>query len=354
MSSKKQKAPSAKPDTILNDYWRDNERFADLFNQVVFKGSARLEPDKLREGDTNEATVVYGKDGSSETVIRHRDVVKSYNNSTELVIVGIENQTEIHYAMPARSMLYDALNYARQCKQLENKNRKNGHTQTAAEFLSGMKKGDRIAPIISLVIYYGDEYDWEGPLKLSDMMDVGDDIKGHFNDYELKVLNMREAERLPFKNEENRKLFTMVGQYRRKGKSFDFNDFEEEFVGLNLNPETLAAVGAIIGEQKCIDYAYKNKDREEINMYAYAKAMRDYFKDEGLTEGMVKGMAEGRAEGRAEGMTLINLLNEYLFANNLMDELKKSISDRDYQNELIAKYNITVNGRQELTDAVKQ
>lgn len=27
-----------KPDTVLNNYWRDNEQFADLFNAVLFDG----------------------------------------------------------------------------------------------------------------------------------------------------------------------------------------------------------------------------------------------------------------------------------------------------------------------------
>ena len=37
---------------------------------------------------------------------------------------------------------------------------------------------------------------------------------------------------------------------------------------------------------------------------------------------------------------LINRLNQYLLENNLLDELSKSVSDKDYQKELIEKYNI--------------
>jgi hypothetical protein len=279
----------------------------------------------LSEGDTDETAVVFGKDGSAEAVARHRDIVKAYGSSAELVIVGIENQMEVNYAMPARGMLYDALNYAKQCKRLENANRKSGRLRTAAEFLGGVAKGDRIAPVITLVLYYGEE-GWDGPLKLSDMMDIDDDIRGCFQDYEIKVLNMREAEKLPFANEENRKLFAVVGQHCRKGKNFDFDDLEREFSGLNLSPETLAAAGAITGEQRYIDYAYKNTDKGEINMYEYVKAMRKYFRE------------EGREEGREKGREEVNLLIKYLYTNNLMDELEKSVSDPAYQNELIAKY----------------
>lgn len=31
-----------KPDVVLKDYWRNNDRFADLFNQVFFNGEDLL------------------------------------------------------------------------------------------------------------------------------------------------------------------------------------------------------------------------------------------------------------------------------------------------------------------------
>lgn len=46
------------------------------------------------------------------TVTRdHRDILKVYDDTTLMVICGIENQDELHLAMPLRHMLYDALQY---------------------------------------------------------------------------------------------------------------------------------------------------------------------------------------------------------------------------------------------------
>ena len=36
------------------------------------------------------------------------------DGETAYVLLGIENQTEVHYAMPVRNMLYDAMQYNQQ------------------------------------------------------------------------------------------------------------------------------------------------------------------------------------------------------------------------------------------------
>lgn len=38
-----------KTDTVLKDFWRDNARFADLFNAALFQGKTVIHPDELEE-----------------------------------------------------------------------------------------------------------------------------------------------------------------------------------------------------------------------------------------------------------------------------------------------------------------
>ena len=40
-----------KTDVVLKDFWRANDRFADLFNAVVFHGKQVLKPEELQELD---------------------------------------------------------------------------------------------------------------------------------------------------------------------------------------------------------------------------------------------------------------------------------------------------------------
>ncbi len=42
-----------KADTVFKNFWRDNDRFADLFNTVVFEGKEVVKAEELQEMDTD-------------------------------------------------------------------------------------------------------------------------------------------------------------------------------------------------------------------------------------------------------------------------------------------------------------
>ncbi len=47
-----------KADVRLKDFWRQNDRFADLFNAVVFEGKEVIKPDSLQEMDTDMSGII--------------------------------------------------------------------------------------------------------------------------------------------------------------------------------------------------------------------------------------------------------------------------------------------------------
>ena len=112
-----------KPDMILKEFWRDNERFADLFNTVLFKENEVVKPEDLSEADTDLSSVLK-MNGHAETIQRIFDVVKKTANGVDYIIWGIENQETVHYAMPLRHMLNDSLIYLKECNEISAKHRK--------------------------------------------------------------------------------------------------------------------------------------------------------------------------------------------------------------------------------------
>ena len=169
----KKTAGESELDVRLKEFWRQNDHFADLINAVVFHGRQRITPDMLIEQDTDISGVVSFPE-YEETLRRNHDVVKKLALDTEFQVWSVENQKKAHFAMPLRTMIYDAMGYLKEYKELakkRNQDRAAGRLrgETSEEFLSGIGKGDRLHPQLSIVLYYG-EGRWDGPLRLKDMM----------------------------------------------------------------------------------------------------------------------------------------------------------------------------------------
>lgn len=101
------KLNKVKQDTILKNFWKNNDRFADLFNTFLFNGEEILKPDDLTEVDTDVPSMLKFN-GHAETVQKILDVVKKTAYGIDFMILGLENQSHIHYAMPLRHMIGDA------------------------------------------------------------------------------------------------------------------------------------------------------------------------------------------------------------------------------------------------------
>jgi hypothetical protein len=278
-----------KPDAILKDYWRNNGRFADLFNQMFWGGEESLDPEKLSEKDTEESTVILNNEQLS-TKSGRRDLIKQYEDGADLVLIGVENQAHVHYAMPIRDMLYEALRYTRQCKELENRRRKEKDLRGPDEFLSGIKKGDKIRPVITLVVYYG-EKEWDGPLRLTDMMDIPPMFRDFVVDWSIHLLNVRDAGKLKFKNRDNQDFFELIGEFYSNNGKFDLEKFEAKQNNRAVYWETAAAIGAATGSMKLADYARKHKGGN-LNMCTALKNLELQGERKGKIKGEKKGIKD--------------------------------------------------------------
>lgn len=180
-------------DTVTKAYMRKNSIFADAFNYLLYDGKRIIDPDSLNELDTTEIALPFGDNSTDETVQKYRDILKSavvkQDEKIAYVLLGIENQTDIHYAMPVRNMIYDALQYGKQVSDTAAKHRKaseSGHNK--AEYLSGFYKSDKLTPVITLVVHFGADA-WDAPLSLHEMMDVPTDILRFVPDYRIQLID---------------------------------------------------------------------------------------------------------------------------------------------------------------------
>ena len=91
-------------DVVSIEYFEEAERFADLLNGYMFGGDQIVKPENVRE--RNRILTKTGHQGlrlESKTVIR--DVLCEVDFGFRVVLVSLEEQTDVHYAMPVRIIL---------------------------------------------------------------------------------------------------------------------------------------------------------------------------------------------------------------------------------------------------------
>lgn len=206
-------------DAEAKQYLGKKEAFADAFNYLLYGGKQVIDPEKLQEMDTSQIALPYGNNARLP-VQKYRDLLRIWEAMTDgkrvYVILGAEIQGKIHYAMPVKDMLYDAIGYSNQVEEvrhsLRNKDEVSDNSEadlyaedgvlkiklTSEEFPSGFRKTDKLIPIITAVIYVGAE-PWDGPKSLLEMMDIDDKrIIPFLNDYKLNIISAADMDEEDF------------------------------------------------------------------------------------------------------------------------------------------------------------
>ena len=182
-------------DKLTTKFMNHNDVFADAFNFFIYNGEKIIDASTLKPMDSHILLDIFDWDKpkqSYKTVQKYRDVFKQtvikYNDEAAYVLLGVENQTDIHYAMPVRNMIYDALSYAEQVSARGYYNKKNKTAKDGVEFLSGFLKTDKLIPVITLVVYFGAEK-WDGPISLHEMLDTNNDVVlKYIQDYRINLI----------------------------------------------------------------------------------------------------------------------------------------------------------------------
>ena len=276
-------------DVTLKTFWRDNEHFADLFNATVFNGKQVLKPDKLTEMDTDVSATIHSK-SYNESITRNRDVVKKMSDGVEFNILGLEIQDKTHYAMPLRTMTYDALGYIKEYNDIKKHHKLNKDSfSSPEEFLSGINKSDRFHPIITLVLYYGESL-WDGPTCLSDMMiSMPDNIKTYFSDYKLNLVQILDSDKYTFYNEDVRDIFYIARSIYNK----DIDAILSKYKTRNVDNEVMKLISVLTATPQIMNLCKPNEQGGKVNMCKAMEELKAEWQNESRNEGINKGIKLG-------------------------------------------------------------
>lgn len=201
-------ANTLKPDTALKSYWRRNDEFADLFNAFLYNGRPVIKPSSLLERDSDDSVILRLEDhDDSRSASRDLFKVVMASGHTQYALLGLENQNNVHYAMPLRDLQYNLYSYLQQYERIKSKYPgKKGLSGDA--FLSHMNKSDKLTPIVTLVLYYG-EKPWDAAKSLHQMMALPEELRPFVSDHHMNLIELRNS-KLHFHNKNNIDLFHLL------------------------------------------------------------------------------------------------------------------------------------------------
>ena len=288
-----------KLDILTRNYLSQNEIFADAFNYLMYNGRKVIDPRELREQDPTEMAVIR-KLGRTITDQKIRDILKlrtiRHSKTATLVLLGIEGQSEVHYAMPVKDYLYDALNYAAQVENTRKKHRESADTKSSAEFLSGFTRQDHLVPVITLCICFSKER-WDAPRSLHEMFDYLDpETQKYVNDYKLNLITPSDVDDYEKFSSELGLVLEFIHYSEDRKTISDIINMKERYKHVDISSVE------IINAYTSASISIESAEGGQIDMCTAIKELIEEGRQEGLQEGRQEGLQKGRQEGLQEGL----------------------------------------------------
>ena len=265
-------------DVMLKNYFTP-ERFADMFNAVVFRGRRVVDPGKITPGEKETDEVkVKGKDVFANW--RFRDIIKVAELPDAVYcLMAIEHQIKAEHEMPVRIMEYDAREYLRQMRE---------------------ERVSKLKPVITLVVYWESDT-WPYSTTLHEMFDETameflekTGTVEYLSDYKMNIFIPKAAtkDELERFGTDLKFLMTYVRYSDDKNKLIDYARKND----IVLNAETVTIINKLTNSNLKIE-----EGMEKVHM---CKALDDLIED-------------GRIEGRNEGIVaLISICREFGIEDN--------------------------------------
>lgn len=263
----------ARKDALTKKYMRNSEIFADFFNGYIYDGKDVIHGTDLSEVDTTNIAIIPNAKGTrSLTVQKYRDILKQavlmQSDKAYYLFLGIENQTDIHYAMPVRNMLYNALIYSQQIDSIAKANRGTGEYDDSDSFLSGFTKNDKLIPVITVTVYWGAK-PWNAPITLKEMFaDIDEATDRLIDDINCNLFSIIDIDELPSYKTELNELFKLL-------KARNDVDALQQLLTSNIDFKNISKDTALMMSEFA-DIRLPRKNRE--GNYNMCKAIEDLEK----------------------------------------------------------------------------
>lgn len=328
-----------KQDKIMTRYLSDPEHFADFINGTLFQGRQMLDaktiipvPQRKVEKSVSLKGEPMFLDGTRDAVMK-QDFKGIYN------VFAVEAQTEIHYAMPVKNLGYDVTDYISQVRMFTKDNRENKAYTTSAEFISGMRAEDKLTPVFTVVLYYG-QNKWDGPLTLREMFEIPPELKPFeqfLPEYRIMLVQPEMVDSENFRGDwktifetlkcaaNGEKMEEYIENHSREYREMEVDSIEllwSMLRELDTYQETKTQIEDLL-----------KKDEKEVNIMCKAfDEIREKYRNIGHEE----GLEEGRAEGRKDLVALLAAMTK----DGRESELSRLGEEPGFLEEMLKAYHL--------------
>ena len=307
-----------KSNVYMKQWLSDKERFTDFVNGSLFQGRKVFSAESLQKEDTEQGLVIRKPDGEEITVQRYRDICMTAKDGTRVVILACENQEEIHYGMPVRGMLYDALSYVDQINEIKKARRKKKDLGNSAEFLSGLKRTDMLYPVVTIIFYYG-EAEWDGSQDLHGLLGIEQEaykmLRKYVPNYRINLVDPRKFSNLTCFQTDLQMVFGMLKYRKNKEQLLKYVQENQEYFS-RIDEDSYNALRVLLGSEQSLKSVKKHTGGIDM-----CKALDDLYQD-----GIEKGIQKGREKGEAKIVAIIRKkVGKGMESSEIADDLELDI-----------------------------
>ena len=285
-------------DTKWKTFFEDNRRYADIINGLGCGGKQLVSKDDLQEEDSTS-----GK--------RSRDTMRRAALGMKFVIVGIENQEEPDYGIPFRNMAYDVGVYGKQMREIRREVRDESAPESLmpGEYLYGFKKDSKLHPVITFVLYSGEE-SWDGARSLHgilDFTDVPESLRSMTPDYKINIIEIRNFDNTEVFQTDVKQVFDFIRLSGDKEALLELVESDDSYHHMDDDAFEVIVTYTNSKELGKRMEQMQQESKEKGEKMDMCKAIRDLMNDS-----RAEGREEGREAGRIEGIRKMteNLLKE--------------------------------------------
>ena len=295
---------------ILADF---NDVFADIINGVLFDGKQVVSEHALENVKDRSQYKFNNKIHEQE-----RDLAKRWiPYKICFALYGLEHETGAEPYMPMRIIGYDGAAYRGQLTKRE-RDRPN-------------------FPVITIVLYFGTKH-WDQPRTLYECMNIQENLKPFVSDYKINVV---EVAFLDDKLDNFHSDFRIIAEYFvNKRRNIEYTPSAQEIQHVD---EFLKLLQALTGDDRYFDVLnllQKEAKKEGVNMCEILDKVENRGIAIGEMRGEIRGEKRGEKRGREKMADEINQLNAILLKQNRMDDLRRTLTDQNYQRQLMAEFGI--------------